>query len=117
MRWLCGVLAVGLIFFAYLQIDDPDPHIWMPIYLLGALWPAIAAIAPDRFAVRQPVRFGAWLSLAFFAAGFLWLAPTIGRDWIHVEEARESIGFLLCAIATLAALWTAARSTRAAYAS
>lgn len=111
MRLLSGILALVLVFFAYLQLDDPDPHVWMPIYLVGALWPAIAALAPDRYAVRRPVRIGAWLSLAGFLAGFLWLAPTIGRDWIHVEEARESIGFLLCAVATLVALWTAARTT------
>jgi hypothetical protein len=116
MRILSGLLALVLALFAYLQIDDPDPHIWIPIYLLGALWPAIAAFGPGRYAARPPVRIGAWLSAAFFLAGFLWLAPTIGRDWIHVEKARESIGYLICAVATLVGIWTAARYNRNRYA-
>ena len=116
MRIVSGIFALVLVVFAYLQIDDPDPHVWMPIYLLGALWPAIAALGPGRFAVRPPVRIGAWLSFAFFMAGFLWLAHYLGRDWIRVEEAREAIGFLLCAVATLVALWTAARHNRSPYA-
>lgn len=112
MRILSGLAALVLVFLAYLQIDDPDPHIWIPIYLLGALWPAIAALAPGTFAERPPVRIGARLSAVAFLAGFLWLAPTIGRNWIHVEEARESIGFLICAVATLVGIWTAARHER-----
>lgn len=116
MRWLCGLLAIGLVFFAYLQIDDPDWWFWGPVYLLGALWPAIAALAPDRFAVRPPVLAGAWVSVALFTLGFLWLAPTIDRDWIHVEEAREALGYLICAAAGLLAIWTATRANRPAYA-
>ena len=116
LRWICGVLALCLILFAYLQIEDPDPHVWIPLYLLGAVWPAIAAVAPGRYAARPPLRIAAWLSVALFLGGFLWLAPHIGRDWIHVEEAREAIGFLLCALATLLALWTAGRANRQAYA-
>ena len=116
MRILSGLLALVLVLFAYLQIDDPDPHIWLPIYLLGALWPAIAALGPGRYAARPPVRIGAWLSAAFFLTGFLWFAPFIGRDWIHVEEARESIGYLICAVATLVGIWTAARHNGRRYA-
>lgn len=116
MRWSCGFLAVALVLFAYLQVDDSDPHIWVTAYLLGALWPAIAAIGPGRYAVRPPVRIGAWLSAVLFFAGFVWLSPYIGRDWIHVEEAREALGLLICAIAALLALWTAARHNRSRYA-
>lgn len=116
MRWLCGVLAAILVLFAYLQIDDPDPWVWGLIYLLGALWPAIAALSPERFAIRPPVRWGAWLSVAFFAIGFFSLAPTIDSEWIHVEEAREALGYLLCALAGLLAIWTAARVNRPAFA-
>ncbi len=116
MRILSGILALVLVLFAYVQIDDPDPHIWIPIYLLGALWPAIAALAPGRFAARPPVRIGAWLSAVAFLAGFIWLAPTIGRDWIHVEEAREAFGYLICAVATLIGIGTAARHERSRYA-
>ncbi len=115
MRLVNGVLAAILIFFAVLQYNDPDPLVWGFIYLLGAVWPAIAALAPHKYGERPPVRIGAWLSVAFFALGFLWLAPSIGRDWIHIEEARESLGFLICAVATLVALWTAARANRRAY--
>jgi hypothetical protein len=44
-----------------------------------------------------------------FLVGFAWLAPTISRDWLHVEEAREALGYLICAVSTGLALWTGLR--------
>lgn len=37
------VFAVLFVLFAALQWNDPDPYIWMPIYLYGAIFCALAA--------------------------------------------------------------------------
>lgn len=38
------VFCVLFVLFAALQLNDPDPFIWMPIYLYGALFCALAAV-------------------------------------------------------------------------
>lgn len=55
------------------------------------------------------MRLGAVVSAGLFLLGFAWLAPTIGRDCIHVEEAREALGYLISAVSTTVALWTGRR--------
>jgi Transmembrane family 220, helix len=109
MRYVSGMLCVILVAFAVLQYDDPDGPLWAAIYLLAAFWPGLAALRPAAFAIRPALRYGAWASVALFALGCAWLAPTIGADWIHVEEAREAIGFAICAAAVLVAIWSARR--------
>ncbi|MBO9154565.1 transmembrane 220 family protein [Chitinophaga sp. GCM10012297] len=37
------VFAVLFVLFAALQWNDPDPYIWMPIYLYGAVFCGLAA--------------------------------------------------------------------------
>jgi hypothetical protein len=101
MRWLHIVLSVVLIIFAALQYNDPDPYFWGPIYGLAALWALLGG--------RTAVRLGAVACAVLFLVGFAWLAPTISRDWLHVEEAREALGYLICAVSTGLALWTGLR--------
>jgi hypothetical protein len=109
VRILNGVVCLVLVFFALLQWNDPDGPLWAVIYLLAALWPGLAAWRPGSLAHTAWLRYAGWACVGLFLLGFAWLAPTIGADWIHVETAREAIGFALCAVATLAALWSAGR--------
>jgi hypothetical protein len=106
MRWLNAVLAAILLFFAALQYNDPDPLVWGSIYGLAAVWPLLAAWRPALLREVLIARLGAIASAVLFLVGFAWLAPTIGRNWIHVEEARESLGYLICAVSTALALWS-----------
>jgi len=114
MRYLHTVLCVILIFFAALQYNDPDWYYWGPVYLLAATWSLLAVRQPERFLSWPAARIGAPVSIALFLAGFLWLSPTIGSNWIHVEEAREAFGYLICAAATAFAFWDSRRRARAA---
>jgi Transmembrane family 220, helix len=111
MRVVNGVLCAILILFGVLQYNDPDGLYWAGVYLLAALWPGLAAWRPEIFAARAPLRYAGWASAILFLLGAAWLAPTIGADWIHVETARESIGYALCALATILALWSGSRPT------
>jgi hypothetical protein len=105
MRYVHAALLAILVLFAALQVNDPDWYYWGPVYLLAAGWSALALWQPGAFARSQVARIGAPVSAVLFLAGFAWLAPNLGPGWIHNEEARESLGYLICAVATAFALW------------
>ncbi len=109
MRWLNAVLAAILVCFAALQYNDPDWYFWGPVYLVAAGWAGLAAWQPAVLSGRAITRWLAVASAALFLVGFASLEPAIGRDWIHVEEARESLGYLICTVSTALALWAAWR--------
>jgi hypothetical protein len=109
MRIVCGVLCAILIFFAVLQYNDPDLLFWGAVYLLAAVWCGLAAWRPNLLREAEVLRYGAYASIALFGVGFLALAPTIKSNWIHIETAREAFGYLICAVATILACWTALR--------
>lgn len=107
---LCGVL----LFFAALQYNDPDWYYWGPVYLLAAIWSLLAAMAPQLLRSSLLARIGAPLSMMLFVLGFVSLANQLGPGWIHNEEARESLGYLICAATTALAIWDARRRGSAA---
>ena len=98
-----------LIFFAALQYNDPDWYYWGPVYLLAAAWSWLALRRPERFRSWPLARFGAPISIVGFLLAFVSLASYLGPGWIHIEEAREAFGYLICAVATSFALWDAIR--------
>ncbi len=106
MRTANMILAAVLIFFAVLQYNDPDPVFWGAVYLLGAVFPLLAALRSRPLTRIPALRWAGWISLVLFLIGFLFLAGTISANWIHVEEARESLGYLICAGATGFALFS-----------
>ena len=109
MRIVHAILCAILMFFAALQYNDPDWYYWGPIYLLAAAWSFLAAREPGRLRSWLPARIGAPVSIMLFLAGFAWLAHNIGPGWIHSEEARESLGYLICAATTALAVGDARR--------
>jgi hypothetical protein len=110
MRAVSMLLGLVLLFFAVLQYNDPDALYWGGVYLLAAGF-QLAVLLRGRPLARAPVlRLAAWLCIGLFLLGFASLAGTIGPGWIHVEEAREAFGYLICAGATgFALLATRAR--------
>lgn len=108
MRTVELVLAAVLLFFAVLQYNDPDGLYWFAVYALAAAWCLLAVWRPERIAGSTAVRAALAVTLVAFVVGFARLAPTIDANWIHVEEAREALGYLICAVATFSA-WMAAR--------
>jgi hypothetical protein len=105
MRFVHATLMTILILFAAAQYNDPDWYYWGPIYLLAAAWSWLALWRPERFVSWPVARIGAPISIALFLAGFVSLASYIGPGWIHIEEARESLGYLICAATTAFSLW------------
>jgi hypothetical protein len=109
MRTVHVVLCGTLLLFAALQYNDPDWYYWGPVYLLAAMWSCLAGLAPQQMRSSLLARIGAPLSIVLFLLGFVSLAGQIGPDWIYNEEARESLGYLICAVTTALAIWDARR--------
>ena len=104
MRYVHGTFFGILILFAAVQVNDPDWYYWGPVYLLAAVWSWLAWQRPVKFISSPIARLGALISIGFFLVGFVSLASYIGPGWIHIEQARESLGYLICAATTAAAL-------------
>jgi peptidoglycan/LPS O-acetylase OafA/YrhL len=114
MRAVHIVLCVILLLFAALQYNDPDWYYWGLVYLLAAGWSALAALAPQRLQSWPPARIGAPVSVLLFLVGFASLAHELGPGWIHNEEAREALGYLICAITTALSVWDTRRRASSA---
>ncbi len=99
MHRLPVVFALVFAAFAALQWNDPDPLTWISLYGAAALLCLLACRGRLR-------RIPAGVSVAAYVLGAAWIWPAHfeglgGTMEGHpaVEEARESIGLLLCALA------------------
>ena len=101
-RTFFGLWSFLFLFFAYWQVNDPDPEIWMSIYIFAAVMCALAVV--ERFLV--PVLVGA--AVAGISCGLYFFPSSVwdwvGQEWqqadlsmktINMEEARESFGLLI----------------------
>lgn len=93
-------LSFGVLYllFVVLQYNDPDPLIWMVAYGMAALACFMAAANKTAPAIL-------WLAAALYIACAIFVWPARfegirigGGDIKHIEEARESLGLLLCAV-------------------
>lgn len=108
MAWKVVNVVLVLIFglFAYFQLNDPDPHIWVPIYAMVAI---LAGLALTGRVFRWPT----WLLIVAGALGVAYYIPDV-IDWaqagfpsisgemkaIHpyVEMVREGLGLLIAVL-------------------
>ncbi|EKJ85491.1 hypothetical protein EHQ55_11875 [Leptospira meyeri] len=83
------------LYFAYLQLNDPDPYLWFPIYAFVAL----IAFASLFYPVPK---FVGWILIPIYLvlAGYYFAhSPYFGME---VEEVREFLGLLIaCAAVAL----------------
>lgn len=106
-------LALGLLFalFAYFQLNDPDPVLWVIIYTYIALMAFGTASGKPQL---LPLLY---VGLVGLAGGVLWLAPSVW-EWVshhndvsllygmsaerpYIEESRECLGLLIALLAML----------------
>lgn len=107
------VFCVLFILFAALQWNDPDPYIWVPIYLYGAIFCALAAAGKYYkgwylFGIVGCLVFAVYL---FFAKdGVLsWMtehhaeniAGTMKAEKPWIEDTREFFGLFIIIIVLL----------------
>jgi hypothetical protein len=114
------VLAVMFLLFAFVQINDPDPFLWIAIY--GAM-AAVCVMAAFHYYIRPLM----WLLLAGFIIYLVILWPGMS-EWLkqddksvlfdegmkmqhlYIEESREFLGLVICIVVLCVTLVVAKKS-------
>ena len=120
MRILNFILAAMFLVFAFVQINDPDPLLWILIYGSMAVLAVLAMfnIYPKRVILVLTVLFVAY-SLVYFPGVQEWLRQDDQSDLfdnvakmnhLYIEEAREFLGLWIC-IAVLIFYYIRSRRT------
>ena len=121
-RIFFSLCCLFFILFAYWQLNDPDPWLWVSLYVLAAVLCAMAVV--------QKYPMPMLLSLAVLCLiGGIYLFPASVSEWVQQEwrqqdlsmktmeseEARESFGLLIVMLVmSVAALfgWRSKRTTK-----
>jgi len=111
MRILNIFFIVLFVFSAAVQYNDPDPYVWMPIYLYGALLSYLALkgrYTPWMYWIGLIAYFGYAAYLFFDKTGVLnWFTEHNSENIVQtmkatkpwIEETREFFGLMLLIIA------------------
>ena len=103
-----AVFALLMFTMAYLQLNDPDPWVWVIMYCyMGVVGLVSLSVGVPRMAM--------WVGLAVALLWSAWLSPSVYELFVHhpagdimtgmspdrpyVEEARESLGLLIGVLA------------------
>lgn len=117
MKILNLFLAVMFLLFAFVQINDPDPVLWILIYGLMAVACVLAAFNyyfPKILLVLLVVYVG--YSFVYYAGVMEWLRSddksmlfdNIAKmQYPYIEESREFLGLFICMLVLVMHLMTA----------
>ncbi|HEY0743397.1 MAG TPA: transmembrane 220 family protein [Chryseosolibacter sp.] len=115
------VLAVMFLLFAFVQINDPDPLLWIVIY--GAM-AAVCVMAAFRYFIKPLL----WILLGGFIVYMVILIPGM-QQWLaqpdksvlfdegmkmqnlYIEESREFLGLLICVLVLVMQLVASRKAT------
>ncbi len=108
MRIVNFILAVMFLLFAFVQINDPDPVIWILIYGAMAVLSimAIFEFYPTKFMIGLLVLYILY-SIVYVPGVLEWLRQdnkamlfddVAKMQYPYVEEAREFLGLWICII-------------------
>ena len=108
MRIVNFILAIMFLLFAFVQINDPDPVIWILIYGAMAVLciMAIFEFYPTKFTIGLLVLYVLY-SIVYIPGVLEWLKQdnkamlfddVAKMQYPYVEEAREFLGLLICII-------------------
>jgi hypothetical protein len=101
------ICCIIFILFAALQYNDPDPYIWVPIYLYGAVlcWRAFKSRHYSSAYVAGIAVYVAYALYLFFAKDGVWdwlnnhgaenTAQTMQAKKPWIEETREFFGLVI----------------------
>lgn len=106
MKVLNFILAVMFLFFAFLQVDDPDPLLWILMYgamavlavlaMFNMFFPKVTLTLLVIFVAYSLVLIGGvreWLQQEDKAALFDDVAK---MEHLYIEESREFLGLWIC---------------------
>jgi hypothetical protein len=125
MKVLNIILILIFILSAALQYNDPDPYIWIPIYLYAAVicWFAFRRVyRPQYYIIGLAVFLSYALYLLFDKNGVLdWvnehdsesIVQTMKATKPWIEQTREFGGLLICVFAlVMNMIWLRKRSSQ-----
>lgn len=114
LKSIQGIFALILLAFAALQLNDPDPIIWISFYVVCALVPGLALF-------NKRIKPVFWSALIICVIAFAIHAPGAYNYYLHmdqeplmqsmnpqkpyIEEAREFLGSLLALGMVLISDW------------
>jgi hypothetical protein len=122
MRIVNFLLAIMFLVFAFVQVNDPDPVIWILIYGIMAVFSimAIFEFYPKKFLIAVLVLYvlysfvyipgvAEWLRQGNKAALFDNVAK---MENLYIEESREYLGLLICVIVLVFYLYRSRKFSR-----
>jgi hypothetical protein len=106
MKILNFILAIMFLLFAFLQVNDPDPLIWITIYGVMAVLAILAMfnIFPRRIIQVLLVLYAAF-SILYIPGVKQWMQQENKSDLfdnvakmnhLYIEESREFLGLWIC---------------------
>lgn len=115
MRIINIILSILFVLFAIVQYNDPDPWLWILIYLFMALISGLAAANIYPSWVIRGGMLGCVIGLGMLLPDFLdWLntgaesiTQSMKAEQPHIELTREFLGLLICALTLGFLLWQA----------
>jgi hypothetical protein len=122
MRIVNFILAIMFLAFAFVQINDPDPVIWILIYGAMAVLSVMAIFEfyPKKFIIGLLVLCVIY-SFVFMPGVAEWLRKDnkamlfddiAKMQFPYIEEAREFLGLLICIIVLVVFLVRSRSATR-----
>lgn len=102
------LLAAMFMLFAFVQLNDPDPVIWILIYGSMAVFCILAMFEfyPQKVMIAVLIVFAVY-SVTYFDGVMAWLQSenkaalfdeVAKMETWYIEEAREFLGLLICII-------------------
>ena len=106
MRVVNFLLAIMFLAFAFLQLNDPDPLVWILIYGVMSVFciMAIFEFYPQKFLIATAAIFTMY-SLIYIPGVLEWLRSEnkselfdeiAKMNHLYIEESREFLGLLIC---------------------
>jgi hypothetical protein len=101
------IFSLIFVFFAALQYNDPDPYVWMPIYLYGAVlcWLAFRGKYFRSAYLPGIAVYAIYAGYKFFDENGVWdwmtkhhaanIADSMKAEQPWIEETREFFGLVI----------------------
>ena len=124
MKLVNLIFCIIFIFFAALQYNDPDPYVWMPIYLYAAAlcWLAFRKKYFPGAYLLGVVVYASYAIYKFFDENGVWdwmikhhaanIADTMKAKQPWIEETREFFGLVILIVVLLIEYFYAKRKQR-----
>jgi hypothetical protein len=119
VKFISYLLILVFVVFAMLQINDPDPWLWIPAYLFSAYTSYCSSrnyYNPMLLIILCPVYFF-WGYSLFPASVSDWISQeetsaSLKMSLPFIEEARESLGLFFCLMVNLVFLFLGLKKSR-----